>query len=167
MPETVSDSQMKPADIGLLLRAHAELRCLSREVLPVLRQIETGADLPEEQFDAALAYLEVTWIEASRRAVETDAARLALGEPSDRGHGLPDRGHALPDRGHSLSDRACRYCAAVRRLRRSVATRVGSLLASPELSTPGAPVIRRLGDDGREAGRASSGGASAPAHGSL
>ena len=32
-----------PPDVTLLLRAHAEQRWLSREVLPVVRQLETGA----------------------------------------------------------------------------------------------------------------------------
>ena len=63
------------SDISLLLRAHAEQRWLSHEVLPVLRQLEQRDCLPEEQLGAALAYLEVLWIEASQRAAETDAAQ--------------------------------------------------------------------------------------------
>ena len=53
-----------PPDVTLLLRAHSEQRWLSREVIPVVRQIETGERLPEEQLPAALAYLEVIWVEA-------------------------------------------------------------------------------------------------------
>src|SRR2546423_1828532 len=66
------------SDISLLLRAHAEQRWLSHEVLPVLRQLEQRDCLPEEQLGAALAYLEVLWIEASQRAAETDAAYSEL-----------------------------------------------------------------------------------------
>jgi hypothetical protein len=60
------------------LRAHAEQRWLSREVVPVVRQLETREDLPEEQVGAALAYLEVIWSEASRRAGNTDGACTRL-----------------------------------------------------------------------------------------
>jgi hypothetical protein len=63
-----------PPEVSLLLRAHAEQHWLSLEVLPVLDQLETRAGLPEEQVDAALAYLEVAWSEAVRRAGDTDGA---------------------------------------------------------------------------------------------
>ena len=68
----MTDPVSPPSDICLLLRAHAEQRWLCHEVLPVLRQLERGDSLPEEQLGAALAYLEVLWIEASQRAAETD-----------------------------------------------------------------------------------------------
>ena len=67
-----------PSDVCLLLRAHAEQRWLSLEVGPVLRQLQQRDWLPEEQLGAALAYLEVLWIEASQRAAETDAAYAEL-----------------------------------------------------------------------------------------
>src|ERR1700736_2002660 len=72
------DPASPTSDISLLLRAHAEQRWLCHEVLPVLRQLEQRDSLPEEQLGAALAYLEVLWIEASQRAAETDAASAEL-----------------------------------------------------------------------------------------
>ena len=73
------DSDLSPpSDVCLLLRAHAEQRWLSLEVTPVLRQLQQPDSLPEEQLGAALAYLEVLWIEASQRAAETDAAYAQL-----------------------------------------------------------------------------------------
>ena len=77
---TVSDppATSPPPDVSLLLRAHAERRWLSREVIPVMRQIETCDGLPDEQLPAALAYLEVIWAEALGRARETDAERRRL-----------------------------------------------------------------------------------------
>src|SRR6202035_4768886 len=73
-----ADGASPPPDVSLLLRAHAERRWLSREVVPVLRQIETSSDLPDEQLPAAVAYLEVIWAEALSRAHETDAERRRL-----------------------------------------------------------------------------------------
>src|ERR1700684_2451797 len=64
-----------PTDVSLLLRAHAEQRWLSGEVIPVVRQIETRERLPEDQLPAAVAYLEVIWVEALGRARETESAR--------------------------------------------------------------------------------------------
>jgi hypothetical protein len=103
-----------PPDVALLLRAHAERRWLSREVIPVVRQIETSADLPDEQLPAALAYLEVTWAEALSRAGETDAERRRLDERDLAAQPLPAR--------------ARRYHATVRNLRAAVARRVARLL---------------------------------------
>ncbi|HEV2998768.1 MAG TPA: hypothetical protein VGX16_06630 [Solirubrobacteraceae bacterium] len=106
------------ADVSLLLRAHAEEQWLKSEVAPVLRQLETREDLPEEQLAAAEAYLEVVWIEARRRAQATDAAGLRLEE----------RGNA----GDPVSTKA-RHChAAVRVLRDILTPRVRSLLDVPE-----------------------------------
>jgi hypothetical protein len=42
-----------PPDLALLPRAHSEQRWLSREVIPVVGQIETGRRLPEDQLPAA------------------------------------------------------------------------------------------------------------------
>ena len=109
-----------PSDMCLLLRAYAEQRWLTSELLPVVRELESPEQIPEEQLGAALAYLEVLWVDARRRAAETDAALEALGAAGG---------------GHSpvLSERARRYNAAVRRLRASVEVRVRRIthLGSP------------------------------------
>jgi hypothetical protein len=102
-----------PPDVMLLLRAHAEQRWLSLEVIPVVRQLETGERLPEEQLPAAFAYLEVVWAEAVGLAREADAALRGL--------------DAL-----DLSEaEARRYHASVRALREAVARRVAVLVAAP------------------------------------
>jgi hypothetical protein len=106
-----------PPDVSLLLRAHSELRLLSREVIPVVRQLETGERLPDEQFPAAAAYLEVIWAEAAARAQESDAA-LRLLEQLDLAR-------------QPLPTRARRYHAAVSSLRETVARRVAPLIAAP------------------------------------
>jgi hypothetical protein len=105
-----------PSDVCLLLRAHAEQRWLSREVIPVLRQVETPDSLPEEQVGAALAYLEVIWIEAQQRAQETENSHAALREHRSEDSVLPEK--------------AYRYHRAVRQLREVVARRVAPLLTS-------------------------------------
>ncbi|HTR73155.1 MAG TPA: hypothetical protein VMG80_06110 [Solirubrobacteraceae bacterium] len=108
--------QSPPSDVCLLLRAYAEQRWLSREVVPVLRQLESPDDLPEEQLGAALAYLEVIWIEALRHAAETKAAFAALDdEPTGMGEALPST--------------ARRYHSAIVALRDAVARHVNRLLA--------------------------------------
>ncbi len=110
-----------PQDVCLLLRAYAEQRWLSREVVTVLRQLETPDELPDEQLGAALAYLEVVWIEALRHSAETDAAFAALDQE------LGDQeltGQALPST-------ARRYHSAVIALREAVARHVTKLLAGP------------------------------------
>jgi hypothetical protein len=115
-----SDQSNPPSDVCLLLRAYAEQRWLSREVVPVLRQLETRHELPEEQLGAALAYLEVTWLEAARHAAETDAAFAALGDTATDGDG----DGALPSK-------ARRYHAAVRLLREAVARNVATFVSVP------------------------------------
>jgi hypothetical protein len=107
-----------PSDVCLLLRAYAEQRWLSREVVPVLRQLESRDELPEEQLGAALAYLEVTWLEASRLAAETDAAFAALE-------------FTAPDTQEALPSKARRYHADVRFLREAVGRHVADLIAVP------------------------------------
>ncbi|MGA8364347.1 MAG: hypothetical protein WB709_07480 [Solirubrobacteraceae bacterium] len=109
--------QSPPSDVCLLLRAYAEQRWLSREIVPVLRQLETPDALPEEQLGAALAYLEVTWLEASRHAAETDAAFASLQDMA------ADVEEALPSK-------ARRYHAAVRFLREAVGRHVVRLIAA-------------------------------------
>ncbi len=113
---TAPELSATPPEVSLLLRAHAEQHWLSREVVPVAVQLETREELPEEQVGAALAYLEVVWSEASRRAGDTDGAatRLDLALP------------AVADR--LLAARARRYRAAVVVLRETALARVGSLL---------------------------------------
>jgi hypothetical protein len=115
MPHCQDQSNL-PSDVCLLLRAYAEQRWLSREIVPVLRQLETPDALPEEQLGAALAYLEVTWLEAARHAAETDAAFATLADTE------PDFDEALPSK-------ARRYHAAVRFLREAVGRHVARLIA--------------------------------------
>jgi hypothetical protein len=107
-----------PSDIRLLLRADAEQCWLHGEVIPVLRQVEAPEELPEEQVDAALAYLEAMWSEASVRARETDAAHSSLCSHEEACD--------------ALAGPASRYHAAVQALRRIVATRVTPFV-DPEL----------------------------------
>ena len=110
--------QSPPSDVCLLLRAYAEQHWLSREVVPVLRQLESPDELPEEQLGAALAYLEVIWIEALRHADETDAAFAAMAaEPARTTEALPST--------------ALRYHSAVGALREAVTRHVARLLAGP------------------------------------
>lgn len=117
-----SDIGPPPPEVCLLLRTHAEQLWLSREVVPVLRQLQTPGGLPEEQLGAALAYLEVTWLEASRLAVECDAAFAALGAT-----------RASADQALALQAR--RYHAAVRLLREAVSEHVRALIAAPSKVT--------------------------------
>lgn len=99
-----------PSDIRLLLRADAERCWLHREVIPVLREVETPGQLAEEEVGAALAYLEAMWSEATSRARETDAAHIHL--------------RSRERTGEALADPAGRYHAAVRVLRQIVAERI-------------------------------------------
>jgi hypothetical protein len=106
-----------PSDIVLLLRADAEQRWLNREVLPVLRQLESLESLVGEQVGAALAYLEASWSEAMLRARATDAAHTHL--PIEDGCREPAGvGDEL------VAGQAARYHTAVRALRAIVAERV-------------------------------------------
>jgi hypothetical protein len=106
------------ADVRLLLRAHAEEVWLRRRVLPVVGELEDGTAVPEEQLGAALAYLEVMWLEALRRAAETDAAGAAL---------VPDPVRSAA--GATVSFDARRLHAAVKALRTTVRPRVLALTA--------------------------------------
>lgn len=112
MPATDHHADITDAsDICLLLRSHGEQRWLVSQVLPVLRQIEHPSSIPEDQLGAALAYLEVLWLDARRRAAETDAACAKLDLLAVDGDRV-------------LYDTARRYHAAVRRLRNAVGHRV-------------------------------------------
>jgi hypothetical protein len=124
----MSENRDHSPDVSLLLRTHSEQRWLSREVIPVVRQIETRERLPEEQLPAAAAYLEVIWAEAAIRARETDAALRDLRE--------------LAPPPHPLLTRARRYHAAVASLREAVARRVAPLIAADW--TPGLPFVEEL-----------------------
>ena len=105
------------ADVCLLLRAHAESRWLSKQLTPVLQEIEERESISDEQLATALAYLEVLWIEACARARETESARVEL--------------DALGSGDRALYEKAHRYHAAVRRLRDGIERRVAQLLAVP------------------------------------
>jgi hypothetical protein len=125
-------SSLKPTtaatpEVSLLLRAHFEQRWLSREVVPVMRQIATREALPEEQLPAALAYLEVIWSEAVMRAGDTDKALtcLDLSLPLSQS---PDC--------QALAARARRYRAAVLVLRETTSRHVAALLAGPQDGAP-------------------------------
>jgi hypothetical protein len=108
-----------PQDICLLLRAHCEQRWLIYEVLPVLRQLETPEAIPEDQLGAALAYLELLWLDARRRARETDGVFAAL-DADDHQHDP------------TLYEKARRYHAAVRRLRVAIGQRISERTRIPD-----------------------------------
>jgi hypothetical protein len=119
--ETLKEAH--PPDICLLLRVHGEQRWLVSKLIPALRQLEEPDATAAEELDAALAYLEVLWLEAGLRAAATDAAaaelrRLAAPAPT------------------LLSEKAQRYHAAVRRLRQAVDARVRTQTA-PAAETAG------------------------------
>lgn len=126
MPQpTINDAleTQDPPDICLLLRVHAEQRWLVSKVIPLVRQLEQPAAVAAGERDAALAYLEVLWLEAGLRAAETDAAAAKLRPPASR-----------PT---VLEEKAERYAAAVRRLRQAVDKRVRELTV-PSQETAGA-----------------------------
>jgi hypothetical protein len=112
-------SSQPPPEVCLLLRAHSEARWLSKEVVPVLRELEREDGLPSHQLGAALAYLEVVWIEARRRAAGTDEVREQL----------EGAGRAADE---VLRHKARCYHAAVRRLRHTVARRVARRVIVPD-----------------------------------
>jgi hypothetical protein len=123
-----------PSDVCLLLRAHAEQRWLSQEVGPVLRQLRRRDELPEEQLGAALAYLEVLWIEASQRAAETDAAyaEFEASERAARAAAAAAESDARASGGWTLPSKARRYRVAVLTLRDVFGRQVAALLAAPD-----------------------------------
>lgn len=109
----------EPPDILALLRAHAEEYWLLSHVLPVLRELEHPLSIPEDQLGAALAYLEVLWLDACRRAAETDAAYARMAP-------------AEAQRDRLLYEKARRYHAAVRRLRIALGRRVTGRTRLPD-----------------------------------
>jgi hypothetical protein len=142
---SISFDPSLPSDITLLLRADAEHCWLHREVIPVLRQVESRERLPDEQVGAALAYLEAMWNEATIRARETDAASAHLNSHNG--------GH------NSLSSPAGRYHTVVRALRGILAERVTPFV-EPALEGEGRPIAEalRVEDTRIETRRASAGG---------
>jgi hypothetical protein len=122
-------SSSHPPDICLILRAHGEQRWLISEVIPTVRQLEQPDAIDEDQVGAALAYLEVLWLDACQRAAETDAARDQLDRdaPADQ----------------VLFQKARRYHTAVRRLRAVVARRVAALTGVPNEASVGWPGMHR------------------------
>jgi hypothetical protein len=108
-----------PPDICLILRAHAEQLWLTSEVLPTVRQLECSGGVADEHIGAALAYLEVLWLDACRRAADTDAALRQLRPGGAHGDTV-------------LYDKAHRYHAAVRRLRCATRERVRALTGLPD-----------------------------------
>jgi hypothetical protein len=125
-----------PSDIHLLLRADAEQCWLNREVIPVLRDLESREEIPAEEVGAALAYLEAMWSEASVRAQETDAAHSCLAY---------EGGH------EALSGAAGRYHAAVCALRGMVGERVAPFVEPEEQRFGGAEHQLRVTDRRAEA----------------
>jgi hypothetical protein len=116
---TLPAENAPPADVCLLLRAHAEARWLSRELVPLIRELEQdrpGNDEHDPDSSAAVAYLDALAIEARHHAAETEAARDELDALTPNGH-------------HELRENARRYHAAVRRLRLALDGRLEPLLA--------------------------------------
>ncbi len=129
---TQDSNPSPPSDVCLLLRAHAEQRWLSLELAPLLRQLQQPDFLPEEQLGAALAYLEVLWIEASQRAAETDTAYAQLEASQTTGtHADTTLADVSLADDRTLPSYARRYHAAVRTLRDVLGRQVASLLATP------------------------------------
>jgi hypothetical protein len=116
--------QSPPADVCLLLRAHAEARWLAHEVVPVIRELERELE-HETGSTADIAYLEALAIEACHHAAETDAVRRELNALAPAGD-------------HGVLANAHRYHAAVRRLRATIDARIQQLLAAAgEIAAPG------------------------------
>jgi hypothetical protein len=113
-----------PSDICLMLRAHGEHRWLSSKVLPVLRQLTPPQTIPDDELGAALAYLEVLWIDATRHAAETEAAFKELMRTDPAGE-------------RPMNAQARRYHASARALRGVVGRQVCRLIG-----LPGSPVTR-------------------------
>src|ERR1700722_8037356 len=138
-------SSSHPPDICLILRAHGEQRWLISEVIPTVRQLEQPDAIDEDQVGAALAYLEVLWLDASPRAVGAGAARDRL-DPSQRAAETAAARDQL-DRDapadQVLFQKARRYHTAVRRLRAVVARRVAALTGVPNEASVGWPGMHR------------------------
>jgi hypothetical protein len=125
-PSDPTSNAIPPSEVCLLLRAHAQQNWLNREVLPVLNELRDRDSSPEEQVEAAVAYLEVLWIEASMRAAETDAAFAQLNASSN-------------DSDNRLHEQVRRFHAAVLTLHRAVESRVRELISAPFDTRAGYP----------------------------
>jgi hypothetical protein len=126
-----------PSDICVMLRAHGEQFWLTSQVIPVLERVEQRDPFDEDDHPA-LAFLEMLWVDARRRATETDAAfKDMLASPLS---GAPGDSFQEPSAGviggygttgWPFQAEAGRYHAAVCALRSDVRTRVERLLAAP------------------------------------
>jgi hypothetical protein len=132
LPTATTHRDLNPIDVCLLLRAHAEELWLRRRVLPVLEELESPLSPPDPHLGAALAYLEVLWLDAMSRAAETDAAAALLAAYYGNCTGSGD---ALGPPAHEGSALLCaearRLHASVRLLRERLGPRVRSLTFSP------------------------------------
>lgn len=115
-----------PSDTALLLRVHAEHQWLHAELVPVLEQLENPHSMEPGESGAALAYLEVTWEEAVRRAEETDAAYAKL--TGDNGWDPTTT---------VLVGEARRYYGWLRDMRRRLRVRVQPFLTQPAVNGRG------------------------------
>jgi hypothetical protein len=88
--------------------------------VPLIRQLELPGAIAEDEVGPALSYLEVLWLEAGLRAIQTDAAREQLEAVAGQAGGL------------LVSEKARRYHAAVKRLREAVDRRVRRLACPRE-----------------------------------
>ena len=126
MPELPIPATINPTDVCLLLRAHAEGHWLRSHVLPVVRELESPTCVPEPELGAALAYLEVLWLDAMSRGAETDAAAALLAAYHGDCSGTGDvHGDAL------LSSQARLLHASVRLIREDLRGRVRRLTFAP------------------------------------
>jgi len=121
-----SSDNSYPSDICLMLRSHGEQHWLVSQVMPVLRQVEHPRLVPEDQLGAALAYLEVLWLDALRRSAETEAALRELLDCDPRAQ-------------RPFHAEARRYERAVCALRKSVGARVKRIIAPRNGSHPHPP----------------------------
>ena len=127
MPEpsataATSHRDLNPTDVCLLLRAHAEELWLRSHVVPVLEELEDPLCVPDEELGAALAYLEVLWLDAMSRGAETDAAAALLAAYHGNCSGNGD-----PNASTLLSAEARRLHGSVRLLRERLRVRVQTL----------------------------------------
>ncbi len=136
MPQS-SDNSF-PSDICLMLRAHGEQFWLTSQVLPVLERIEDRDASGDGDDGPALAFLEMLWVDARRRAAETDAAFKDMlcsplsGAPGDSFVQVPrDAAGVYGTTGWRFQADAQRYHAAVCELRSELRRRVERLLAAP------------------------------------
>jgi hypothetical protein len=118
VPTATSHRNLNPIDVCLLLRAHAEELWLRRRVLPIVEELESQT--ADGDLGAALAYLEVLWLDAMSRAAETDAAAALLAAYYGNCTGSGDGGASGYALGPSPCDGDALLCAEARRLHASV-----------------------------------------------